>query len=64
MFTNNTAKQETIEVDVVDAILSFQDSKHITDKKKRSQRMSAARRAIEQHNESLQLTKDLAEVWQ
>ena len=64
MFTNNVVEQETNEVDVFDVIISFQDNKNITDKKRRAQRMSVARRAIEKHNESLQLTKDLAEVWQ
>ena len=64
MFTNNVVEQETNEVDVFDVIISCQDNKNITDKKRRAQRMSAARRAIEKHNESLQLTKDLAEVWQ
>lgn len=64
MFINNTVEQENIDLDMFDITINFEDQKSISGKKKRSQRMSAARRAIEKRNESQQLAKDLAEVWQ
>ena len=64
MFINNTVEQENVDLDMFDITINFEDHKNISDKKKRSQRMSAARRAIEKRNESQQLAKDLAEVWQ
>ena len=64
MFINNTVEQENADLDMFDITINFEDQKNISDKKKRSQRMSAPRRAIEKRNESQQLAKDLAEVWQ
>jgi len=64
MFINNTVEQENADLDMFDITINFEDQKNISDKKKRCQRMSAARRAIEKRNESQQLAKDLAEVWQ
>jgi uncharacterized protein (DUF1786 family) len=61
MFIDNVVEQENVDLDMFDITISFQDHKNISLKKKRSQRMSAARRAIEKRNESQQLAKDLAE---
>ena len=64
MSINNTVEQENANLDMFDITINFEDHKNISDKKKRSQRITAARRAIEKRNESQQLAKDLAEVWQ
>ena len=64
MSINNTVEQENVDLDMFDITINFEDHKNISDKKKRSQRITAARRAIEKRNESQQLAKDLAEVWQ
>ncbi len=47
MFINNTVEQENADLDMFDITINFEDQKSISGKKKRSQRMSAARRAIE-----------------
>jgi hypothetical protein len=60
MFIDNVVEQEN--ADMFDIMINFEDHKNISLKKKRSQRMSAARRAIEKRNESQQLAKDLAEL--
>jgi hypothetical protein len=64
MSINNTVEQENVDLDMFGITINFEDHKNISDKKKRSQRITAARRAIEKRNESQQLAKDLAEVWQ
>jgi len=64
MYIDNTVEQENADLDMLDITINFEDHKNIYHKKKRSQRMSAARRAIEKRNESQQLAKDLAESWQ
>jgi|TARA_B110000211_G_scaffold92533_1_gene107868 hypothetical protein len=62
MFIDNVVEQKNSDLDMFDITINFEDHKNISQKKKRSQRMSAARRAIEKRNESQQLAKDLAEL--
>jgi gamma-glutamylcysteine synthetase len=62
MFIDNVVEQENADLDMFDITINFEDHKNISQKKIRSQRMSAARRAIEKRNESQQLAKDLAEL--
>jgi hypothetical protein len=62
MFIDNVVEQKNADLDMFDITINFEDHKNISQKKKRSQRMSAARRSIEKRNESQQLAKDLAEL--
>jgi hypothetical protein len=62
MFIDNVVEQKNSDLDMFDITINFEDHKNFSQKKKRSQRMSAARRAIEKRNESQQLAKDLAEL--
>jgi gamma-glutamylcysteine synthetase len=62
MFIDSVVEQKNADLDMFDITINFEDHKNISQKKIRSQRMSAARRAIEKRNESQQLAKDLAEL--
>ncbi|MFT7375188.1 MAG: gamma-glutamylcysteine synthetase [Oceanospirillaceae bacterium] len=62
MFIDSVVEQKNVALDMFDITINFEDHKNISQKKIRSQRMSAARRAIEKRNESQQLAKDLAEL--
>jgi gamma-glutamylcysteine synthetase len=62
MFIDSVVEQKNVDLDMFDITINFEDHKNISQKKIRSQRMSAARRAIEKRNESQQLAKDLAEL--
>ncbi len=63
MLTNQKIAHDSIEIDVFNAIIGFQDQLKISDQKKRCRLMFAARRGIEKHHESKQLNKYLAEIW-
>jgi hypothetical protein len=62
MFIDSVVEQKNADLDMFDITINFEDHKNISQKKIRSQRMSAARREIEKRNESQQLAKDLAEL--
>jgi hypothetical protein len=62
MLIDNVVEQKNADLDMFDITINFEGHKNISQKEKRSQRMSAARRSIEKRNESQQLAKDLAEL--
>ncbi len=63
MLIDPNLEENTLDVDIFNAIVGFEEEQNIDKKTKRSQRMFAARRAIEKHRESKQLAQCLTEAY-
>ncbi|MEH6446591.1 MAG: hypothetical protein V7784_22060 [Oceanospirillaceae bacterium] len=63
MLTQNNFENNNIQIDVFNAIVGYDDNQTNSKKDKKSKRMFAARRAIEQHQETKQLSLYINEVW-
>jgi hypothetical protein len=63
MLTLNNFEKDNIQIDVFNAIVGYHDNQNNSKKDKRSKRMFAARRAIEKHRETKQLSLYINEVW-
>ena len=63
MLIDTNLEENTLDVDIFNAIVGFEEEQNISKKTKRSQRMFAARRAIEKHRESKQLAQCLTESY-
>jgi hypothetical protein len=63
MLINTNLDENTLDIDIFNAIVGFEEEQTIDKKTKRSQRMFAARRAIEKHRESKLLAQCLNETY-
>ncbi len=63
MLIDTHLEENSLDVEIFNAIVGFEEEQTIDKKTKRSQRMFAARRAIEKHRESKQLAQNVNDIY-